>query len=135
MIHKIHSKIDATQLLVSILSINDIGSRVDAAGTEEILQVSLLKLPQGKTIAPHRHLPVERHTAGTNEAWILVSGSLTATIFDVDNSVVETVNLCAGDCMILYRGGHTFTVVSDDAVLYEIKNGPYYGSAADSERF
>jgi mannose-6-phosphate isomerase-like protein (cupin superfamily) len=135
MTQKIYSKIDTTQLLVSILSVNSDSSRVDAAGTEEILQASLLKLPHGKTIAPHRHLPLERHTVGTNEAWILISGTLIATIFDVDNSPVETVHLHAGDCMILYRGGHTFTVASDDAILYEVKNGPYYGSAADSERF
>jgi hypothetical protein len=42
--------------------------------------------------------------------------------------------LSAGDCMVLYRGGHNFTVVSADAVIYEIKNGPYYGAVFDSEK-
>lgn len=134
MIYQVHSP-TTQELLVSVLRPGDTDLRTDAAGDSEILQISLLKLPQGKTIAPHRHLPLERHTVGTNEAWILISGTLTAKIFDVDNSPVETVDLKAGDCMVLYRGGHTFTVVSDDAILYEVKNGPYYGSAADSERF
>ena len=36
--------------------------------------------------------------------------------------------------LVLYRGGHNFTVVSEDAVIYEIKNGPYYGAVFDSEK-
>jgi mannose-6-phosphate isomerase-like protein (cupin superfamily) len=132
---KIHSKLEPKVLLASILSADLANSRTDAASSSEILQASLLKLPKGKSITPHRHLPLERNTVGTSEAWIIMSGLLTAQIFDIDNSPVETVELRVGDCMILYRGGHTFTVMSEDVVLYEIKNGPYYGPTADSERF
>lgn len=121
-------------LLVSVLSANSTESRVDAAGTEEILQASLLRLSQGRTIAPHKHLLQFRNTQGTCEAWIVISGQLQAQVFDVDDSVADTVNLSAGDCMVLYRGGHNFTVKSEDAVIYEIKNGPYYGAVFDSEK-
>jgi mannose-6-phosphate isomerase-like protein (cupin superfamily) len=134
MTQKIHSKLYPQMLLVSVLSTNSAESRVDAAGTEEILQASLLRLPQGKTINPHKHLPQFRNTQGTCEAWIVISGKLHAQVFDVDNSVAGTVDLSAGDCMVLYRGGHNFTVVSADAVIYEIKNGPYYGAVFDSEK-
>lgn len=121
-------------LLVSVLSANATESRVDAAGTDEILQASLLRLPQGKTIAPHKHLLQFRNTQGTCEAWVVISGSLQAQVFDIDNTVADTVTLSAGDCMVLYRGGHNFTVISEDAVIYEIKNGPYYGAVFDSEK-
>jgi mannose-6-phosphate isomerase-like protein (cupin superfamily) len=134
MLQQIHSKIYPDQLLAAVVTTDTDILRTDAAGTEEILQVSLLKLPQSKTIQPHRHLPVVRTTHGTNEAWIVISGTLQAQVFDLDSSVVDTVELGAGDCMVLYRGGHNFTALTDDALVYEIKNGPYYGSAIDSER-
>lgn len=121
-------------LLVSVLSANSTESRVDAAGTDEILQASLLRLPKGKTIAPHKHLLQFRNTQGTCEAWVVISGTLQTQVFDIDNKVADTVTLSAGDCMVLYRGGHNFTVVSEDAVIYEIKNGPYYGAVFDSEK-
>jgi cupin fold WbuC family metalloprotein len=131
---KIHSKLYPQMLLVSVLSADGTDTRVDAAGTDEILQASLLRLPKGRTIAPHKHLLQFRNTQGTCEAWIVISGQLQAQVFDVDDSVADTVNLSAGDCMVLYRGGHNFTVMSEDAVIYEIKNGPYYGAVFDSEK-
>jgi hypothetical protein len=132
--HKIHSKLYPHMLLVTVLTIDTIESRTDAAGAEEILQVSLLRLPQTKTIVPHKHLPQFRSTQGTCEAWVVVSGHLQAQVFDVDNSLVTTIELSASDCMVLYRGGHNFSVMSKDAVVYEIKNGPYYGAEFDSEK-
>jgi cupin fold WbuC family metalloprotein len=134
MTQKIHSKVYPKILLVSVLSANSTDARTDAAGTEEILQASLLRLSQGRTIAPHKHLLQFRNTQGTCEAWIVISGQLQAQVFDVDDSVADTVNLSAGDCMVLYRGGHNFTVMSEDAVIYEIKNGPYHGAVFDSEK-
>lgn len=134
MLQQIYSKVYPNQLLVSVVTTDTDVSRTDAAGTEEILQVSLLKLPQSKTIQPHRHLPVVRTTHSTSEAWIVISGALQAQVFDLDSTVIATIELGAGDCMVLYRGGHNFTALTDDALVYEIKNGPYYGSTVDSER-
>jgi hypothetical protein len=134
MTQQIYSKLQPDQLLVSVMSAADAVSRRDASGPEEILQASLLKLSHSRTIAPHRHLPQVRTTTGTCEAWVVVSGRLVAQVFDLDQSLVTTLGLTAGDCMVLYRGGHNFTVVSADAVIYEIKNGPYNGPEADSEK-
>lgn len=130
---KVYSKCYPTQLLASVVSSSGQG-REDASDAKEILQVSRLNLLQGKTILSHTHLPQVRTTHGTSEAWIVISGTLSAQILDFDHSLVTTVDLGPGDCMVLYRGGHNFTVVSPDAVIYEIKNGPYNGSAADSEK-
>ena len=134
MTQKIYSQLEPNQLLACIMSSADAAGRTDAADVDEILQASLLRLPHGKTIAPHCHLPQVRTTTGTCEAWVVVSGRLVAQVFDLDQSLVTTVGLTAGDCMILYRGGHNFTVVSADTVIYEIKNGPYNGPEADSEK-
>jgi hypothetical protein len=134
MTQKIYSRSNPDTLLACVMSATDAAGRTDAAGADEILQTSLLQLPHGKTIAPHRHLPQVRTTTGTCEAWVVVSGRLVAQVFDLDQALVATLGLTAGDCMILYRGGHNFTVVSEDAVIYEIKNGPYYGAVFDSEK-
>ena len=134
MTQKIYSRSQPDALLVCVMSAADAVGRTDAADADEILQASLLRLPHGKTIAPHRHLPQVRTTTGTCEAWVVVSGRLVAQVFDLDQALVATLGLTAGDCMILYRGGHNFTVVSEDAVIYEIKNGPYYGAVFDSEK-
>jgi hypothetical protein len=134
MTQKIHSRSQPDTLLACVMSAADAAGRTDAADAEEILQASILRLPTGKTIAPHCHLPQVRTTTGTCEAWVVVSGRVVAQVFDLDQSLVATVGLTAGDCMILYRGGHNFTVVSVDAVIYEIKNGPYNGPKADSEK-
>jgi hypothetical protein len=134
MTQQIYSQTEPGQLLACVMSAADAVGRTDASGAEEILQASLLRLPHGKTIAPHCHLPQARTTTGTCEAWVVISGRLVAQIFDLDQTLITTLGLTAGDCMILYRGGHNFTVVSADAVIYEIKNGPYNGPEADSEK-
>jgi len=134
MTQRIYSQADPNQVLACVMSAADAAGRTDAAGAEEILQASLLRLPHGKAIASHRHRPQERTTTGTCEAWVVVSGRLIAQIFDLDQALIATLGLTAGDCMILYRGGHNFKVVSADAVIYEIKNGPYNGPEADSEK-
>jgi len=134
MTQKIYSQGQPGTLLACVMSAADAAGRTDAADAEEILQASMMRLPTGKTIAPHCHLPQVRTTTGTCEAWVVVSGRLIAQVFDLDQALITSVGLTAGDCMILYRGGHNFTVVSADAVIYEIKNGPYNGPDADSEK-
>jgi cupin fold WbuC family metalloprotein len=133
MVHLIHSHIDQ-QLLAAVVR-PDSAARTNAAGEDEILQVSLLNLPQGRVLSPHRHLPLQRTTTGTAESWVLVQGHLNVQVFDTDKTLVESLDLVGGECFVLYRGGHAFTVVSESAMFYEIKNGPYYGPAADQERF
>jgi len=134
MTQKIYSQSEPGQLLACVMSADDAAGRTDATSAEEILQASLLRLPHGKTIVPHKHLPQLRNTQGTCEAWVVVSGQLQAQVFDIDNSLVTKIELSAGNCMVLYRGGHNFSVMSEDAVVYEIKNGPYYGAKFDSEK-
>jgi len=128
---KIFSKIN-NQLLVSIISTYEQDTlRVDSASEAEILQVCSLKLPAGRKVKPHKHLPIKRETLGTQECWIVLKGKLSVQIFDINDDIIETFIINQGDCMTTYNGGHTLTVL-DDAVVVEVKNGPYYGSALDS---
>lgn len=131
--NKIYSRLKPKVLLVSILDPSDHVGRMDAAGADEILQVSVICLPQSKIIFPHKHKDIPRNTVGTQEAWVVISGLLQANIYDVDDSLIDTISLGPGMCMTLYNGGHNFEVISSDAVIYEIKNGPYYGADFDSQ--
>jgi hypothetical protein len=129
---KIFSQVDQ-KLLVSVLDTRTMDAgRTDSADKHEILQVSAMSLKQGRRVNPHKHLPTLRSTAGTQECWVVFSGLVEVQLFDIDDRVVDTFVLEAGECMTTYRGGHTLEVL-DDAVIVEIKNGPYYGAQLDSQ--
>jgi len=106
--------------------------RADAATADEILQVSAMSLKQGRRVNPHKHVATARQTIGTQESWVVLSGQVEVQLFDLDDTTVDTFVLEAGECMTTYRGGHTLEVL-DDAVIVEIKNGPYYGAQLDSQ--
>jgi hypothetical protein len=129
---KIFSRVDQ-KLLVSVLDTRGMDAgRVDSADKHEILQVSAMSLKQGRRVNPHKHLPTLRSTAGTQECWVVFSGLVEVQLFDINDTAIDTFVLEAGECMTTYRGGHTLEVL-DDAVIVEIKNGPYYGAQLDSQ--
>ena len=106
-------------------------SRADICPDEEYLQISTKRLTKGTTFRPHRHNILDRAIDNTHEAWIVLEGSIAATFWDLDDSVVYQTVLTKGDCAVAYRAGHGFTVLQDNTTLYEVKNGPYYGQVKD----
>lgn len=106
------------------------GLRVDLGSAEEILQSSAKRIPAGRSFRAHAHLPTRRETAGTQEAWVVVSGLVRAQVLDVDDSFMVDLLLGPGDCLVSFCGGHAMTVV-ETALIYEFKNGPYFGQEAD----
>jgi hypothetical protein len=130
---QIFSKTRLNLLLVTVIDSSQVVGRVEASDIDQILQVNAIRLAQAKTIRPHMHKNTPRNTFGTQEAWVVVSGLLKANIYDINDSLIDTIFLGQGMCMILYNGGHNFEVISRDAVIYEIKNGPYYGAKYDTQ--
>ena len=129
---KVFSRVD-NALLVSVLDTRNMTpGRADAASADEILQVSTMSLKQGRRVNPHKHVATARQTIGTQECWVVLSGQVEVQLFDLDDTTIDTFVLEAGECMTTYRGGHTLEVL-DDAVIVEIKNGPYYGAQLDSQ--
>ena len=43
--------------------------------------------------------------------------------------------LRSGDILIFLAGGHDFTIIEEDTVVYEVKNGPYLGAEKDKTKF
>ena len=127
------SKVDPTKLLYSVVRFKDIGEqRLDASPSTEYLQLNARKLEKDTVVKAHRHLPIKRTTDITQEAWIVLEGIVEGTFYDLDDTVIETVELYKGDSVILFRGGHKLAI-KETAILYELKTGPYYGEKNDKQ--
>ncbi len=129
---QIYSNIDKNIILLSIMRFVDITTdRVDLSPATEILQASAKKLTKGKNFKAHKHNKLERDTKTTQEGWVFLQGSVQAKFYDLDNTLILDTILSAGDCVVVFYAGHGFTVLEEDTIIYEFKNGPYYGIDAD----
>ena len=82
MINQIYSNVDPQLLIATVITNFEEAGRHDASTVDEILQVSALSLAKNKVVKSHMHKPIVRGTIGTQEAWIVISGSIRAEIFD-----------------------------------------------------
>jgi len=131
---RIYSKVDSIIELATTISLEDIdGSRQSLNADSEPLQIGAIRWPLGSLVAPHKHLSEPRNTVSTQEAWIVITGLIKCRIFDLDNSFVTEVLLSPGSCIVLKNGGHELQCLADQTVMYEIKNGEYFGPARDKE--
>ena len=88
---------------------------------EEFLQISGRKIKNGTKMKPHKHIPIERKTDITQEAWVFLSGRVRAKFYDLDDSLILDTELGAGDCAIVFKAGHGFEVLEDNTIIYEFK--------------
>jgi hypothetical protein len=132
----IYSRIDPTLILHIINRVRDVQpGRVDLVEADNFLQCAVLKREQGTTFKPHKHIdkvwnPGMEETTIAQESWIVVSGLIAVTLYDIDDTVLHTDLLEPGDCSITLRGGHNYTFVKP-GIVYEYKSGPYWGQEAD----
>lgn len=129
----VYSRIDPTQILHIINRRRDIQpGRVDLVEAGEMLQVAAMRMVKHTTFKAHKHipklLPVKRVT---QETWIIISGTVQVYLYDLDDSLLHTDVLETGDSSITLEGGHNYKILSDDAVVYECKSGPYSGQETD----
>jgi hypothetical protein len=61
---------------------------------------------------------------------VIISGRVRVTYYDLDDSVIESVELRAGDVSVTLAGGHGYEILEDSKIL-EFKTGPYLGQALD----
>ena len=107
--------------------------RKNISPINEYLQISSQKLKKDDYINPHIHLKNKRITQSTQEVWLILKGKLSVKIFDIDKKNIKNLILNKGDIYVLFCGGHSFKVLSNDAEFYEIKNGPYKKNIKDIE--
>lgn len=100
---------------------------------EEPLQPLFVRYEKGHTIPNHYHPSTTRAVHVVQEVLVIQSGMLLAKFFTPSQQFVTERRLGAGDIVILLCGGHGFEVL-DDAVIFEVRQGPYQGKN-DKVRF
>jgi uncharacterized protein with PhoU and TrkA domain len=100
---------------------------------EDKQQVGFIVYPKGSVIARHIHKPWERHIVGMAEVLVVRTGHCQIEIYDGNKDFVASRDLYQSDVVIMVGGGHGFRIL-EDAVLLEIKQGPFLG-ADDKELF
>lgn len=88
-------------------------------------------LRNGKRYPAHSHNIKPGTEAPTAESWVIISGAVMATLYDVDDQELTRVKLGPGDCLVSLSGGHAYEILADDTFVYEFKTGPYGGRDAD----
>lgn len=96
-------------------------------------QLAYMRRPAGYEIEAHIHNPVERSVELTQEVLIIRSGRVRVDLFDDTTHYLTSLELFAGDVVLLAAGGHGFHMIEDSEII-EIKQGPYAGEM-DKTRF
>lgn len=102
---KIYSKVEPDKLLHVVVKFTDIEpGRVDIIPEDNFIQCSMLNMKKDQTFRPHKHITKERTYAEqiAQESWCIVRGSVRATFYDLDDSVLAEPVLEAGDAKLLH---------------------------------
>ena len=102
---------------------------------KEFIQVTSLKLDKKQTFKPHKHIWKKNIAKNSiaQESWVIVRGSVKVDYYDVDNNLIQNEILTAGDYTITLQGGHNYTSLKKETLVYEFKTGPYLGYDSDKE--
>ena len=130
---KYYSKINPDKLLHIVVRKEDlIPGRVEVVPEGNFIQCALLNMEKDKTFKPHKHIWKERtRNVIAQESWIVVQGKVKCTFYDLDNEILVDPILGPGDASFTLEGGHTYTILEDDTLVYEYKTGPYEGQKLD----
>ena len=132
---KIYSKVEPNKLLHIIVRKDDLKSdRTEVVSEEHFIQCALLNMKKGKTFKPHKHIWKNRtRDVIAQESWVVIQGKVRCTFFDIDDTIIDEPILEPGDASFTLEGGHTYTILEDDTMVYEYKTGPYEGQELDKE--
>ena len=130
---KIYSKVDSGKLLHIINRIYDIENRTEIVPEDNFIQCATLRMERGKTFPPHKHITKSRtyDSQIAQESWIVIKGSVKCIFYDIDDTIIATPILRAGDASFTLYGGHTYEILEEDTIVYEYKTGPYEGQKLD----
>lgn len=105
--------------------------RQDVVSPNEFIQVALLRLRQQQSFPAHIHNVQKKETNLTQEAWVVIKGKVAVIYYDESGKRIGQTVLFAGECSITLRGGHSYTSLEENTLVYEFKTGPYLGVEAD----
>jgi hypothetical protein len=96
-------------------------------------QLAYMKRPEGYSILPHTHNPVQREIVYTQEVLIIKSGKVRVDFYDRDQNYLESTILNKEDVILLADGGHGFKMLEESEII-EVKQGPFVENE-DKTRF
>ena len=130
---KIYSRIEPETLLHLIYRMDEASGRTNISPDSEFLQLASIRMQEGQTFKPHKHIYVEKMTTIAQESWMVVRGSVKCIFYDLDDTIIAEPVLKPGDLSMTFRGGHNYLILEDDTLVYEYKTGPYLGQELDKE--
>ena len=132
---KIYSKIKPDMLLHIVNRLNKIEGRNDVVPEDNFIQCATLKMENGKTFKPHKHITKTRTYENqiAQESWVVIKGRVKCILYDIDDKIIATPILEPGDASFTLYGGHTYEILEDDTIVYEYKTGPYEGQTLDKK--
>tara|TARA_Y100000004_G_scaffold145906_1_gene166581 strand:+ start:4346 stop:4762 length:417 start_codon:yes stop_codon:yes gene_type:complete len=135
MMEKIYSKVNPDKLLHIVVRKDDmVSGRTEVVSEEHFIQCALLNMEKDKTFKPHKHIWKNRtRDVIAQESWVVIQGKVRCTFFDIDDNIIEEPILNSGDASFTLEGGHTYTILEDETLVYEYKTGPYEGQSLDKE--
>ena len=130
---KVYSRVEPGKLLHIINRYDEIEGRTDVAPADQFIQLATLRMEKDKTFRPHKHIwkPAPREQVIAQESWVVIQGAVTIHMYDIDGTHIKDEIIKKGDCSMTFEGGHTYTIMEDDTVVYEYKTGPYMGIEND----
>jgi cupin fold WbuC family metalloprotein len=130
---KIYSKVEPSKLLHIVVRKKDLKpGRVEVVSENNFIQCALLNMEKGKTFQPHKHIwKSGEEQCIAQESWVVIKGKVQCTFFDVNDEVLVEPILQEGDASFTLEGGHTYTILENDTLVYEYKTGPYKGQKQD----
>lgn len=133
----INSKLEPNKILHIVCRASEFdnieqGHRKDIVDPNEFIQLSALRMKKGQTFQPHQHIWKDgEKKVVAQESWVVIKGSVKCSFYDTDGTILKEPILNVGDCSITLSGGHTYTILEDDTLVYEYKTGPYKGPQKD----
>lgn len=89
-------------------------------------QLGMLIHDKGKRVERHRHKLIKREIFKTQEVLVLLEGKIKVDLFTDEAKEVKTLELNAGDTILLASGGHSVEILEPSKIV-EVKQGPYSG--------
>lgn len=132
---KYYSKVNKELLLHVVNRKKDISGRCDIIPSDNFIQCASLCLKKGKTFKPHKHIFKSRayDKKIAQESWVVISGRVKFIFYDINDEMIGSSILEAGDASFTLRGGHNYEILEENTVVYEYKTGPYEGQEKDKE--
>jgi cupin fold WbuC family metalloprotein len=128
----IYSKVEPGRLLHIVNRREEIEGRTEVIPADQFLQLATLQLDHGTTFRPHQHIWKEgQDKVIAQESWVIIRGMVRVDFYDTDGSLLDLAVLNYGDCSVTLGGGHNYTILTHDALVYEYKTGPYTGQEND----